>query len=411
MARASHFRHPVPRFGAAAVASVLLVATQMVAATGVAAAGGGPLTITADRMAAVPAGHNWSYNDFFPRTVYVHQGATVRFAIQGFHTATLLPSGVTPSAARSSMGLLGTDVDDTAANPNGSTHTLINLGAVFPIRPGGCGGPTSQCTFDGSGPISTGAPLAGPVAPLDVHVTAPTGFYRFVCLIHPQMQGWLVVVPTEFHQTTPAELNRAVKTQVAADKAKGFAAEAAASNAAVHRNADGTRTWTLTAGTGSADGHVTVLEMLPRKVSIHKGDKVTWVSRATNEPHTVTFPTDLHTDMNAMCEAGATDVGARPTVIPPTGPMDFACSAPGVVPVVPPSEVEFDGGNGVTNVTSPSTVADSGVIAASTELAGFSLPATAAMSRWTASFAGAAKGTYHYVCQIHAGMMGTIVVH
>ncbi len=403
MARASHFRHPLRRVGLTAVATGVLLASQLITATGAAAAST-PLTITADRAAAVPKGHNWSYNDFFPRTIAVHQGATIRFDIQGFHTATLVPAGPGTRTIRASMGLAQADGDDTSLNPNGSTHLGINLAAVVPI-PGGCGSSAHPCTFNGTSPVSSGAPLTGPVAPLNVKVTAPLGFYHFVCLIHPQMQGWLEVVPKGFHVTTGAELKATVNAQVAADRQAGYRAEAAASNAAVHHNADGTRTWTITAGTGSPDGHVTVLEMLPRKLDIRKGDKVTWVSRATNEPHTVTFPTDLHTDMVAMCENGAADVPAVPTVIPPTGPQDFSCNGG------PPDEVEFDGGNGVSHVTSPATVSDSGLIASSAELAGFSLPATAAKSRWTVSFAGAAKTTYHYLCQIHAGMVGTIVVH
>jgi plastocyanin len=368
------------------------------------AAASAPLTITADRAAAIPAGHNWSYNDFFPRAISVHRGATIRFAIQGFHTATLVPAGPGPTAIRASMGLLKADGDDTAVNPNGTTHTEINLGSVFPI-PGGCGSAATPCTFNGTAPVSSGAPLTGPVAPFNVKITAPLGFYRFVCLIHPKMQGWLAVVPQDWHPTTATELAAKVSAQIASDKAAGFAAEAAASKAAVHLNADGTRTWTMTAGTGSPDGHVTVLEMLPRSLSIRKGDKVTWVSRSVNEPHTVTFPRDLHTDMVALCENGASDVPAVPTVIPPTGPQDFSCNGG------PPDEVEFDGGNGVTHVTSTGTVADSGFIASSAELAGFSLPSTAARNHWTVSFVGAARTTYHYLCQIHAGMVGTIVVH
>ena len=403
MARASHLRQPILRAGVAIGASGLLLTAQLLMATG-AAASSTPLTITADQAAAIPAGHNWSYNDFFPRTISVHQGATIVFDIQGFHTATLVPAGSRPHTVRASMGLLTPDTDDAAVNPNGSTHTEINLAAVFPI-PGGCGSAASPCTFDGSNTVSSGAPLAGPVAPLSVTITAPVGVYRFVCLIHPKMQGRLAVVPPERHATTAAELSAKVASQVASDTAAGFSAEAAASEASVHHNADGTRTWTMTAGTGSPDGHVTVLEMLPRNLTIRQGDKVTWVSRAVNEPHTVTFPGDLFTDMVAMCEVGATDVPATPTVIPPTGPQDFTCNGG------PPDEVEFAAGNGVSHVTSPTTVSDSGFIGAKAELAGFSLPSTAASSRWTVSFAGAATTTYHYVCQIHAGMEGTIVVH
>ena len=370
-----------------------------------AAATSTPLTITADRPAAVPAGHLWGYNDFFPRVLSVHRGTTIRFRIEGFHTATLLPGGVSAQAGRVASGLLKSDADDTTLNPNGSTHTEIFLPAAFP-SPGGCGSSAHPCAFNGASVLNSGAPLAGPVPDMNVKVTAPVGFYRFLCLVHPQMQGWLAVVPSGFHATTPTDLATMVTAQVRHDRAAGWAAEAAANVVRSRLNANGTRTWFLTAGTGSPDGYTAVNEMLPRRITIHRGDRIVWRSRAVNEPHTVTFPGELHTDMVALCENGAVDVPATPTVIPPTGPGDFSCNGG------PPDEIEFDGGNGVNQLTSPGTVSDSGFIASSAELTGFGLPSTAAKARWTAIVAGgAAKATYTYVCQIHDGMAGKIIVH
>lgn len=49
------------------------------------------LIITADQPSAVPAGHNWAFQDFFPRTLTVAQGTTIGFNVQAHHTATLLP--------------------------------------------------------------------------------------------------------------------------------------------------------------------------------------------------------------------------------------------------------------------------------------------------------------------------------
>ena len=55
-------------------------------------------TITADRAAAIPAGHKWAFNDYFPRTATIAQGSTVEFTTEGFHTTTLLPLSWTPAA-------------------------------------------------------------------------------------------------------------------------------------------------------------------------------------------------------------------------------------------------------------------------------------------------------------------------
>ena len=392
------------RSGLATLTGGLLLAAQFVV-PGLASAVSAPLTVTADRPAAIPAGHLWGYNDFFPRTLTVHRGATVAFSIQGFHTATLAPAGVSANAVRASLGLVAADRDDATANPNGSTHTQVNLGAAFPI-PGGCGSAASPCTYDGTRVVNSGAPLAGPVPDLNVRITAPVGTYTFLCLIHPRMQGRLTVVPDNIPATTPAQLDRTVSAQIHHDRAAGYAAEAAASVPRSRSNGDGTRTWFMTAGTGSRDGFTAVNEMLPRNVAIHRGDRVVWTARSVNEPHTITFPTDLHGDMVALCEGAGGDVPATPTVFPPTGPGDFSCNGG------PPDEIEFDGGNGVNHVISPATVSDSGLVASRAELAGFSLPSTAAKSQWTVTFpANAATTTYTYVCQIHDGMAGTIVVH
>jgi plastocyanin len=385
---------------ALALATGGLLAIQLIGAPVAAAAA--PITITADNPAAIPAGHTWGYNDFFPRSLSVHSGPTIVLAIAGFHTITLLPAGWGAAAGLRRLGFLKADPDDTTRNINGTTHSLNNLAAAFPM-PGGCGTPSAPCTFNGTSPVSTGLPLAGPVPPTSVKVTAPIGTYRFICLVHPKMTGLISVVRASTPATTRAQVAARIAAEVVADRRAGFAAEAAANVAVSHRNLDGTRTWLLTAGTGSADGHVAVNEMLPRRVTIRKGDKVVWVSRSVNEIHTVTFPTEIHTDLLPMCENGTTDTPATPTVIPPTSPLDFSC-------VGGPVEFENGGGNGVHNLRTASTVSDSGMIASAATLTGAGLPLTAANARWLVRTARAARTTYHYVCQIHAGMWGTIVV-
>jgi hypothetical protein len=62
-------------------------------------------------------------------------------------------------------------------------------------------------------------------------------------------------------------------------------------------------------------------------------------------------------------------------------------------------------------VTTSRTVSDSGLVAYPSVLSGFDVPASGALPSWTVKFTGATKGTYTYVCQIHDGMKGTIVVH
>ncbi len=365
-------------------------------------------TITADRAAAVPAGRRWSFNDFFPRTATIETGGTFQFASEGFHTATLLPASWTTAADEDVNGIASADIDDLGLNPNGTTKGLENIASIFPVPAQGCGTADAPCVFDGSSIVSMGAPInPGPPAPLVVKVTAPAGTYVFHCRVHPWMQGTLdVVAPGASGVTTSASADAAAAAQATADVAAGMAAEAAASVAGQVHHANGTTTWALTVGTSDPDGHVAVLDMLPRKVTIKKGDTVVWRPRDRNEPHTVTFPQDQNTDAIPMCEgSGGKDTPAIPTVNPPQSPFDFGCNGH------PADEFEFGGGNGVRTVTSPHTVSDSGLVAYRTVIAGFDMPPTVALSSWSVRFTGAKAGTYHYVCQIHEGMEGDIVVH
>jgi len=365
-------------------------------------------TIAADRAAAVPAGHNWAFNDFFPRSATIAQGGTFQFANGGgFHTATLLPASWTEAADLDVNGALALDLDDRGVNPNGTLHTLERIAPLLAVPAQGCGTADAPCAFDGSGIVSMGAPLAGPPAPFFVTVTAPVGTYVFHCRVHPLMSGSLTVVAAgAVDTTTSASADAAAATQATADVAAGMAAEAAASKAAVKTNPNGSRTWTLAVGTSDPTGHVNILEMLPRKVTIRPGDAVVWRPLAVNEPHTVTFPGELHTDALPLCEgSGGRDTPAVPTVNPPQGPFDFGCHGR------PADEIEFGGGNGARVVTTPKTVADSGLVAAASELFAFDVPVSGALQSWAVRFANARPGTYHYVCQIHEGMAGTIVVH
>ena len=387
------------------IAGLLLMAGgTAVAATPVTPA----FTITADRASAIPAGHKWAFNDFFPRSATIAQGSTFQFTTEGFHTATLLPLSWTSAADNDVYGIVAADIDDTTLNPNGTTRTLENVQNALPVPAEGCGTADKPCVFDGTSIVSLGAPLAGPPAPFVVTVTAPPGTYAFHCRIHQGMVGTLTVVATNSQTavTTSATAAAAATTQAAEDVTAGLAAETAAENAAVKTNKNGTKTWTVAVGTSDPDGHVAVLDMLPRTLDVKPGDTVIWKPLDRNEPHTVTFPGDIHTADIPSCEgSGGKDTPAVPTVNPPTSPFDFACAGH------PADEIEFGGGNGVKTVSSTKSVSDSGVVAYRTVLAGFDVPTTGALSSWTVVFAGAKKGTYHYVCQIHDGMTGTVVVH
>ncbi|HVA87225.1 MAG TPA: hypothetical protein VNF73_13040 [Candidatus Saccharimonadales bacterium] len=365
--------------------------------------------VAADQPAASPAGHLYIFNDFFPRALVVPQGATIVTPIEGFHTFTLLATGTTAAQDMAASGIGATDPEDTTPNLNGTMHIQERLVAIAPELPSaGCGTPASPCSFDGTKTISSGGPGDPSAPPFTVTVNAAPGTYVFHCRIHAHMVGSLVVVPAGSSSAeTPAQAAAHAVAQTKTDVAEAKVAEHRADVNASSRNADGTTTWHVTAGTVSANRYVSVTEFLPQHIAIKRGDRVVWVAPDSNEPHTITFPADIHTDMNVLCEGpNGTDTPATPTVIPPTGPQDFACGTN------PPDEVELGGGNGVRRLTSPATVADSGVISGVGFGPGYGAPANVVIHAWSVTAQPTATpGTYHYVCQFHEGMDATIVIH
>ncbi len=364
--------------------------------------------VTADAPEAVPAGHVWSFDDFFPRTLKVAQGSTISFAIEGFHTATLLPLGTSVAQDLAAYGVAAPDKDDTGLNPNGTTKSIELpqniLGNVLPNAT--CGTAADPCPFDGSQVLSIGAP-AGPPGPSPlVQVTAAPGTYLFHCRVHPAMVGSLTVVATSAAATTTEDAAIAAATQISVDAAAGTAAEAAAlawTQRVNRADASVKHAW---AGYETPNHYVAILEMIPAKLDVRPGDRIVWHVRGRNEPHTVTFPRDLFTDAIPTCEGpGGVDGPAAPTVMPPTGPQDFGCNGG------PVDEFAFAPGNGVSVLTGPTTVSDSGAMATPQTAEAFGLGSNGALPSWSVRIDRNARQTvYHYVCQIHEGMTGEVIV-
>jgi len=379
--------------------ATLFILGQLVLAVPVAAAPPAA-TVTADMPAAAPAGRLWTFNDFFPRTVTVRTGADLQFVNQGFHTFTVLPVGAAPVPDWRTNGVAKDDTDDTTLNPNGTTRTEFNVPALSPTS-STCGSSATPCDFNGSSTVSSGAPLGPPSGPFVVHVSAAPGLYFFVCRVHAGMSGKLKVVAADAAVPTAAAVSASVAKQVHHDLAGAWIADRKANHDAVTQNKDGSKTLHVTAGISSPDGKVALLEYFPRNLEAKPGDKVVFTPKSPNEPHTVTFPGDLGTDMIAYCEEGSIDV--------PFGPPAFNCNGG------PPDEIEFGGGNGVSLVTSPpgptETVSDSGLIGPRQLTQRIGASSTDILNRWTISLAGAVPGTYTYVCQIHDGMEASITVH
>jgi plastocyanin len=371
-----------------------------------AAAGTAPLRISADRPGAVPAGHNWGYNDFFPRTLSVPRGTTIQFVDKGFHTFSLLPHGLTINADMHASGIGQPDADDTTRNPNGTSHTQLFVPGLAP-SPAGCGSAATPCEFNGSQVVSQGNPLGLPGAapgPVNIKLTAAPGFYAFHCRVHPGMSGHLHILRASASAPSKAHVLQRVRRQVHKDKVDALAVEASA-RATRTQGAHGHSVWHMWAGAVSTNGRVAILEFLPRNLHVRRGDRVVWTVPGAAEVHTVTFPGELFTDLLPLCENGdGTDSPAIPNHVPPQGPGDFHCGTS-----APLDEIEFGGGNGHHVVRSHTTVVDSGVLIPHLSQLAFGVPRSASRGTFSVRFK-AAPGRYHYLCQIHAGMEANIVV-
>src|SRR5262245_41226611 len=112
---------------------------------------------------STPAGHNFEYVDYFPRSdVTVHRGDVLDFGWpatpDGLHTATVLKTGETPAQGWANDPLVVPDADDPGVqlqfNPAviGPTHPPAGAPA-----PGACGDTATPCLFDGTSDLNSGA--------------------------------------------------------------------------------------------------------------------------------------------------------------------------------------------------------------------------------------------------------------
>ncbi|MBV9329882.1 MAG: hypothetical protein JO352_39780 [Chloroflexi bacterium] len=336
---------------------------------------------------AGPAGHDFEYVDYFPRAgLKVHTGDVVDFrwntgSLDGAHTATLVPAG----AEADVPPLIAPDADDAGG------QLQFNPAVLAPTDPT-CGTSTNPCDYNGTHLLNSGFIPNATGGDFYVKLDPALGAngsttVKFLCEIHPGMQGSLTVVSDRQEASEPADVGIRAEIQRFEDTVGALIAEAQAEATAVKLNPDGkTRTITMTAGT--ATQFVEVVEMLPRKLDVKTGDTVNWVTKTKKDPHTVTFPKGHGSDsvdpLPSFCEGPTSDT---PAVSP------AACASPADF------EVHFNPQPvGPTAITSPQTESTSGVISTFGPFPdhyAFSFPAV---------------GTFEYQCRIHDNMTGTIVV-
>jgi plastocyanin len=223
--------------------------------------------------------------------------------------------------------------------------------------------------YDGTAFVNSGLLPLGPqaVPPFEMSFAKP-GTYNYVCVIHPQMVGSIVVAAGDAGETAAAVTTRGDQElgQWLAEGNEAYDKLMAAKPVST-RNRDGSTTWKVEMGASTL--HTDVLAFAPVPVNVKKGDKVTFVNNSM-APHTGTF------------------FNQSPPITNPTDPA-VEKAAPGPSPQKLNNKDMFN-----TGLLPPNAPPGSG-------------PPEAARSF---TFSVPTAGEYQYICILHApsGMAGAI---
>lgn len=272
------------------------------------------------------------------------------------------------------------NVGDTVTWSLDSTEfhdVLFTAGAPIPefVQPGPdgvfinpiAGLPQGGSSYDGS--TMTGSGLLNKGQSWSLTFTA-AGTYPYYCVIHPGMVGSVQVVPSGQSADTQAGINNRRTAQVNNDIAtKGVPT--------IMGNQGELSTDGATAGivAGAQSGQADIQRFFPPQVVIHSGDSLSWIWKTEDTPHTVTF------------------LGGRPmpdVVVPQPqagGPPRLQLN-----PIVLAPSGAATGWDGTGYLNSGFLQPMPGQ------------PAPSFTVRFTT------PGSYDYLCILHEGMVGTVVV-
>ncbi|TVY03309.1 hypothetical protein [Cohnella terricola] len=199
-------------------------------------------------------------DDMFPRVVYIHEGDKVVFtngAKINPHTVTFLGDTTTPL---------------TTETPN----------FFMPSADSGS-------SWGGKGVLNSGILLPG--GKYEFVFTA-SGAFPYYCVLHPMMNGMVVVVPKD--QPIPGKVEQAAAAKAQEDDLRLQAQLLDGPSTPLYfKNKDGSLTYKVSLGTA----HTTMSHnrMVPGLVVVSEGDSVEWTNQSPYEPHWVTFnkPADV----------------------------------------------------------------------------------------------------------------------
>ncbi len=301
---------------------------------------------------------NTSLAQFAPGSLKVHRGDTVTWVINSFHNVHV--------GATKPLDLI------IAPEVKGKPLPQANPLVFFPS------GPKSGSAYQG-GEVGSGIPIPLPLPGLPPPSPAfslvidvkPGTAIAYLCDIHPGMAGSLTVVEDSEKIPSPAE--------VAVQAATEFGASLGAASQAATKMETESAKLTLSAGgkatvqMGYDVGRAAILQFYPYVTVIKAGESVTWkFGESPFEPHTVTMPPLRGQEVVPMPQEG------KPPIL---------ALGPGGAPMTQ---------SGATIKTGDKF--SSGLLA----------PVPGQLPTFTLTFAD--PGVYPYVCNVHLGMNGVVVV-
>jgi plastocyanin len=313
-------------------------------------------------------------NEFFPSSIAVHAGDSVKWSGFGFHLVNFPKRGEAPPPLAS----LDTSIPIAGAKDAAGAPYWFN-GQGTPVIPAIVGlGTGSGKPYDGSQAVGSGFPTGEAPKPFVVKFPK-AGTYTYYCVLHPGMKGTVKVVAKS--KAVPSA--KADAARVKAQLAKGIAALKAV---------DKQKAPAATVVAGPDKKSAVLYRFTPRALTTKVNTPVTLtMSSGTSEDHTFTFAKDIKAAAKA---ADKTFIGPLPGTGqngPPTLAFDpkwaLSTEAPGR-PIV------IDGanhGDGLVN---------SGVLDGDSR-SPFPQKVTVSFSK---------PGTYSFFCAIHTNMTGKITV-
>ncbi|HEV3364851.1 MAG TPA: hypothetical protein VG795_12080 [Acidimicrobiia bacterium] len=156
--------------------------------------------------------------------------------------------------------------------------------------------------YDGVALVNSGLQPLGPQSVPPFEMTfAKAGSYSYLCVIHPQMVGTIVVADA-------GETAAAVKTRGDHEQGQWLAEgneayqKLMSATPVATKNRNGSTTWKVEMGTTTP--HTDILAFAPVPAAVKKGDSVTFVNNSM-APHTASFFNDTPPIMNPLDPAVA----------------------------------------------------------------------------------------------------------